>query len=156
MEQEQKQENKETTTGDLSGTTDELTGALAEVKARVSGLEKVIGEKDAEIATLKQLKGNLDSKISDLDRSLAEAVSGYRSMIIQVNPEIPAEMVIGDTVETIVESVKQAKALVNKVRKDLETDMQAIRFPAGSPERGTPVFDLSPREKIRHGLEAGK
>jgi len=156
MEQEQKQENKETNTTDQQGTTDELTKMLAEVRARVTELEKVLVDKNDEIASLRQQKDNLDGKIISLDRSMAEAVSSYRKMVIQANPEIPPEMVTGNTIETIVDSMKQAKALVDKVRKDLETDMRATRFPAGAPERGTPVLDLSPREKIRQGIETRK
>jgi chromosome segregation ATPase len=156
MEQEQKQENHESIASGLPETTNELTTALAEVQTRVTDLEKVIAHKDDEIATLIQSKDSLDGKIHSLNRSLAEAVSGYRTMVVQANPEIPAEMVIGDTVEAIVESMKQARALVNKVRKNLETDLLATHFPAGAPERGTPVLDLSPREKIRQGIETRK
>lgn len=152
MEQERTQEHRGPSADVQPETTDQLMKAFSEAKARVAEIEAALSLKDTEIASLKQAKDSLDTKAQSLDRSLAEAVSGYRSMVVQANPQIPAEMVGGDTVAAIAESLKQAKALVGKVRESLEADLLASRFPAGAPERGAPLLDLSPREKIRQGI----
>jgi hypothetical protein len=156
MEQGQKQEIHETADVTLSTTEDELTKTLADVKAHVNELEDILINKDSEISTLTQLKDNLEKQIEGLNRSLMDAVSGYRAMVIQSNHEIPEEMLSGDTIEAIGESLKRAKTLVGKVRKSLETDLLTSQFPAGAPERSVPVLDMSPREKILHGIENQK
>ncbi len=156
MEQEQKQEIQQSTASGFAATEDELTKALAGVKTRVAELEEILARKNDEIVTLTLSKDNLDKKIEALSKSLAEAVNGYRSMVVQANPEIPVEMLGGNTIEAVGESLKQAKELVTKVKKRLETDLMGSHIPSGAPERSIPVFDLSPREKIRQGIETRK
>jgi len=129
---------------------------LAQAKARIAELEGALAGKDDEIASLTRSQANLEAKVKDLNSSLAEAVSGYRTMVVQTNPDVLPELINGETVAALGESLRQAKALVGKVREGLEAELSRARFPAGSPERGRGDVDLSPIEKIQRGISRGK
>jgi hypothetical protein len=80
-------------------------------------------------------------------------VAGFRTMVVRTNPEIPEEMVNGETIEEVNESLDKAKALVGRVRQELEASISRARVPAGAPERAAPDLSaLSPGEKIRYAL----
>jgi arginine deiminase len=129
----------------------------SELKARdsvIAGLEKVLAEKDGEIDATKQL---LDTAITDSvsnSEKLRQAVAAYQEMVAQANPGLVAEMVKGDTIEEIDESVKAAQALVEKVKQEVAVENARVRVPAGAPQR-TPLdlSGLSSREKIRYAME---
>ena len=68
-------------------------------------------------------------------------------------PEAPESMVIGETVDEVDRSFAEAKALVQRVRRDVEEKLAKERLPAGSPTRGPANFSsLSSMEKIRAAL----
>ncbi len=140
----------EETAGDDTGRT------LAEARDRVTELEKALTGRESEIAELKQGRTSLETRVADLSRSLAEMVEGYRSLVVAANPGVPAELIGGDSLAAISESLNKAKALVQHVRQGLEADLRSARFPAGAPERGAPDLNLSPREKIQQGIAGPK
>ncbi len=126
---------------------------LAKANARVIEFEQAVASKDSEIANLKQTEAELDKRLTTISNSLAEAVASYRAMVIQGNPEVIEELVSGDTIQAINESLKQAKTLVSKVRQGLEAEISLARVPAGAPERTLPDLSaLSPREKIQYAI----
>ncbi len=84
--------------------------------------------------------------------SLKEAVAGYRDLTAQANPDVPSELIGGDSISAIAESLKKAKLLVEKVKQGIQASAASERFPAGAPERGGVEVDLSPREKIERGV----
>jgi hypothetical protein len=85
-------------------------------------------------------------------RSLADA-QRYRTLVLSHEPDLPADLVKGDSIEALDESVLQARQTVARVRQHLEEQARAQRVPAGAPVRGAPdLSDLSPAEKIRQGL----
>lgn len=130
---------------------------LAKANARLVELEQVVASKDSEIATLKQAEAELEGRLTTVSNSLAEAVTGYKAMAIQANPEVIEELVSGDTIESINESLDKAKALVSKVRQGLETEISLAKVPAGAPERTSPDLSaLSPREKIQYAIAGRK
>ena len=80
-------------------------------------------------------------------------MAGYKSMVVQANPEIVEELINGDTVESINDSLEKAKVLVNKVRQGIETEVSLAKVPAGAPERTSPdLSTLSAREKIQYAI----
>ena len=129
----------------------ELENRLVQAKARLAELEQTVASRDNEVAGLKQSKAEVEARVQDLSRSLTEAVASYRAVVVQANPEIE-ELVSGETIEAINQSVSQAKALVSKVRQGLEAEISLTRIPAGAPERTAPDLSLSPREKIQAAL----
>ena len=126
---------------------------LTRTNARLTELEEVIAGKDGEIADLKQTGEKLEEKLTTLNNSLAESVASYKAMVVQANPEVIGELINGDTIESINESLDEAKALVSKVRQGIETEISLAKVPAGAPERTSPDLSaLSPREKIQYAI----
>jgi chromosome segregation ATPase len=122
-------------------------------EARLEELEEAIAGKDAEIASLKQDKAEMEDKLATLESSLSEAVASYRELAVQSNPEVVEELLAGDTIEAVNESLEKAKNLVSRVRQGVEAEISQARVPAGAPERTPPDLSaLSPREKIRYAI----
>ena len=94
-----------------------------------------------------------NEKLSTARKSLAETVSRYRAMLLESTPEAPQSMVSGETVDEVDRSFAEAKALVEKVQRDMEKKLAKERLPTGSPTRGPANFSaLTPMEKIRSAL----
>ncbi len=128
-------------------------GELAKLKARLAELEQNIASKDSDMAGLRQSRDELESRLTATGHSLAEAVASYKAMVIKANPEVMEELISGDTIEVINESLGQAKTLVSRVRQGLEAENSLARVPVGAPERTLPDLSaLSPREKIQYAI----
>ena len=126
---------------------------LAQSDTRFVELEQVVAGKENEIAVLKQTGIELEGKLATISQSLAEAVANYKTTVVQANPEVIEELITGDTIESINESLGKAKALVSKVRQGVETEISLAKVPAGAPERTSPDLSaLSPREKIQYAI----
>jgi chromosome segregation ATPase len=142
---------------DGEGLSDQKTEELARANARLVEFEQTMASKDNEIASLKRIRGELEEKLATLNSSLAKAVTRYKVMVMQANPEVIGELISGDTIESINESLDRAKALVNKVRQGIESEISLARVPAGAPERTLPdLSGLSPREKIQYAIGSKK
>jgi hypothetical protein len=103
----------------------------------------------AERILLKQL----DERLQKLEGSLDKAITGYRLMLINNNPDILPEMITGETIESLDNSLNKARELTGKIKAKLEEKTTAERIPAGSPPRSPPDTDsMSSEEKIRYGL----
>ena len=132
--------------------------------SRVTELEGLVAQKDEEltevntqILELEQTVANLDSEVVNLKQSLNEAVTSYKTMVVQANPDVPEEFISGDTIESIEGSLMEAKTLVGKVRQGLEAEIVSIKVPTGAPQRTLPdLSSLSPREKIQYAIGGKK
>jgi len=146
-------EVQEEETAGLESLVAQKTEELARADARLVELEQVVAGKDGEIAALKQAKDGLEERLAVLSNSLTEAVASYKTMVVQSNPEVIEELVSGDTIESVNESLDRAKALVSKVRQGVEAEISLAKVPAGAPERTPPDLSaLSPREKIQYAI----
>ncbi len=126
---------------------------LVKANGRLIELEQVVAGKDSQITALKQFEAELEQRLTSLNNALAEAVASYKAVVVQSNPEVIDELISGDTIESISESLSRAKALVSKVKQGLETEISLARIPAGAPERRLPDLSaLSPREKIQYAI----
>jgi len=122
-------------------------------EAAIIRLEQTLAGKDSEINALKQSLEEAEQKLSELGRALAQAVAAYKELIIQANPGVLAELITGDTVEEVNGSLKNARALVDRVRQEMEAEASRARIPAGAPQRVPPDLSaLSPREKIQYAI----
>jgi hypothetical protein len=132
----------------------ELTGNLAARDSRIVELEQAAAAVQSESAALREKVAELDSGLNTTRESLTRAVAGYRTMLLSANPEIPAEMVVGDTLEAIELAVSGARALIGKVKEQIEKNSARVKIPAGAPQRTAPdLSGLSAREKIIRGIE---
>ena len=102
---------------------------------------------------LEQAVSETTDNLSKLNGRLSQAVFTYKALMVQSNPDIPEELVTGDSIEAINHSLTSAKELVSKVREGLEAEALSASVPAGAPERTPPDLSaLSSSEKIRYGL----
>jgi len=110
-----------------------------DLQARLARLEEDISSRDSELTVVKE--------------SLSGAVAKYRAALLATAPEIPAELIKGESIDQIDASLEQARGIVSKVRQQLEADAEANKVPTGAPER-TPqdLSALSPAEKIAYAL----
>lgn len=121
--------------------------------SRISELEQIIAERDDQITALRQSAAELEQKLTDLNDALTRAVASYRALVIKLNPGAPEELITGDTIEEIDESLANARILIDKVRQGLEAEIAAAKVPAGAPQRAPlDMSALSPREKIQYAI----
>jgi uncharacterized coiled-coil protein SlyX len=119
---------------------------LAAKDLRISELEQAVADRDSQIAALKQSLAELESRLS-------QAVASYRAMVIKANPTVPEELITGESIEEIDQSLANAKVLVDRVRQELGAEIATAKVPAGAPSRTPPDFSaLSPKEKIQYAI----
>ncbi len=153
------QEELAATLGEL----EQLQVTAADREARAAHLESQLGELDEELAKARSEaearaleQGAVTETNEALQKQLQDAAQRYRALALQHSPELPAELVAGETVKEIDQSLQQARETVSKVRGHLESQAQAGRVPVGAPTRSGPDFSaLNAEEKIRRGLEQG-
>lgn len=156
-QKEQEEANELEATGDETEVLKQENETLArELKSRdatIVSLEQALAGKDAEIAALKQALGEVERKLTGLEEALAQAVASYKVLIVQNNPGVLADLITGNTVEEVNESLKNAQTLVERVRQEMEEEVSRARIPAGAPQRVPPDLSaLSPREKIQYAI----
>jgi len=130
-----------------------LTRELKSRDATIIRLEQALADKDSEIVALKQALDEAERKLTDLGNALSQAVASYKALVVQANPGVLADLITGDTVDEVNESLKNAQALVDRVRQEMEAEASKTRVPAGAPQRAPlDLSALSPREKIQYAI----
>ncbi len=138
---------------ELEGLVAQKDEELANANARITELEQAAANLDSGVITLKQSLAESDEKLAQVNNSLTEAVASYKALAIQANPGVLDQLITGDTIEDINESMETAKTLIGKVREGLEAEIVAARVPAGAPQRTPPDLSaLSPRDKIQYAI----
>lgn len=156
-EQEQIQGTAGDRVGELEGLLEQRSSELSQSKDRIAELEQLLSGRDSEIGSVKQALAESESKLAAQKQSLAEAVSSYRTLVVQTNPGVVAGLVNGEDITSINESLKKAQDLVSRVRQGLEAEIAQTRVPAGAPQRTPPdLSGLSPIEKIQYALGGKK
>lgn len=124
---------------------------------QVAGLKSRLVEKEAQLAQMTKRLSEMDRNAIELERRMAQTVSGYRAMMVKANPGVPEELLSGQTIEELSNSLEKAKAIVERVKQGLAAEKKTIRVPAGAPERGSAHLEaLSPREKIQFAVGGKK
>jgi hypothetical protein len=133
------------------------SGAGTQPERKEAGFAQIIADKDTEITALRKSETELKEKLAAAGKSLVEAVAGYKSRVLQMNPGITEELINGDTIETVNTSLEKAISLVGRVKKSVEKEISNIRVPAGAPgRRPSDLSGLSPREKIQYAIGGKK
>ena len=152
----------------------ELEEQLAAAQAEIEGLQATAADREARAAHLESQLGALRQELSQareetqvreqelagltergaaLEAQVRSAAQRYRELALERSPELPQELVAGETVEEIDQAIERARETVAKVRGHLESQAQAGRVPVGAPVRSGPdLSGLSAEEKIREGL----
>ena len=158
MEKEQKQaaeaETDTSQSDSLKLENETLQRELKSGKDAIVKLEKAVADKDSEIAVIKQVAEDFKQKFDEASQSVTQAVAAYRERVAQANPGLVSEMITGETIEAINESVKSTTALVARVKQEVGAENARVRVPAGAPQRTLPDLSaLSAREKIKYAIE---
>ena len=136
-----------------SGQAQEVEERLAEREARIAELEQSLAGKESEIAGLKQSGQEMEKRMTVLNDSLSQAVAGYKTAVVKANPKVIGELITGESIVDIDESLAKARELVGRVRRGVESEISLSKVPAGAPERTSPDLSaLSPREKIQYAM----
>jgi uncharacterized protein (DUF3084 family) len=130
-----------------------LTRELKSRDTTIIRLEQELAGKDSEIAALKQALDEAERKLAEFSQALAQAVASYKALVVQANPGVLAELITGETVEEVNESLKNAQTLMERVRQEMEAEASKTRVPPGAPRRAPlDLSALSPREKIQYAI----
>jgi chromosome segregation ATPase len=136
----------QTITADREARAAHLEETLAQLQEQQSQLSASLREAEAQLAARDEELAALRQEVEALRASLKAAASKYRDALLASQPEVPPDLVTGETVEA-------ALRMVAQLRGHLETQAQALRVPSGAPARRAPDLSaLSPTEKIVHGL----
>ena len=159
---ETKENNEAPEDQDKVSTPEELEtikAQLQEADEARSALEQAMAEKDARLAdlnaALSEAKSQSEASAADLasvKEARDQAVTKYLGMAKASNPQVPEDMISGETIEEIDASVEKGKGLVSAVKKTLESETAAAKVPAGAPTRGETTEGMSNKEMIAAGL----
>jgi lipopolysaccharide biosynthesis regulator YciM len=127
---------------------------------RISLMEGILMERDAELkearkklAEMEQQNTVNSERLEKLDESFKKAVDNYREIVISANRQILPELISGESVEEIQESLAKANELTERIKAKLEEQAGTERIPAGAPQRGMEdTGNLTAREKILKGI----
>jgi hypothetical protein len=124
----------------------ELKGQLEAARSQQAALETERGARDEELAQLRE-------SVAAAEAQGREAANRYREVALAREPDLPADLVGGESVSEVEASLERARQTVAQVRQHLDQQAQTLRVPAGAPARSEPDFsELSAAEKIRLGL----
>jgi HK97 family phage major capsid protein len=138
---EQKQPEKQTEvqpeTG-LPAEPQELPGEQVEVDdgqgEKLAWFESNLAEKEQEVAELKQVTSSLQADVEGLNLNLQRAVEGYRGMVLKAYPDVPEELITGQSIEQVDAALEQAKKIMTRVKKSLQSSA-SFKMPAGCSTR---------------------
>ena len=123
-----------------------LESQLTEVRQELAQAAEQAEAREQELSALRERSGALTGQV----RGAAER---YRELVLRQSPELPEELVTGDSVEEIEAALERARETVSKVQGHLESQAQATRVPVGAPVRSAPdLSGLSAEQKIAAGL----
>ncbi len=116
---------------------------IAELQAQVTGL------KAAHSAALAEVQRSLTDQ-------LANASNHYKTLALASNPDVPADLVEGATIEQVQQSLEKARGVVAKVKAQLAAQA-AGAVPAGAPVRNGPdVEGMDALSKIKYAINKRK
>jgi hypothetical protein len=120
---------------------------------KISSKEVRQQEENRQMQEINQVLRKTSERLARLEAELSKATAGYRSMLINQNPEILPELINGENTEALDRSLITAKELTEKVRQQIEKKTNAERIPGGAPVRAAPDTEsMNSLEKIIYGL----
>lgn len=121
---------------------------------RLVATEAQTGQLERELAEARQALEAREAVVSSLEARLKATLDKYRAALLASAPEVPQEMVQGQTSEELEASLARAREMVERIKRQVEAKAARERVPAGSPPRSPASASyLTPREKILYGLQ---
>ncbi len=157
MDKDKEKNGEVEAAADESGNLQEENEALArELRARdgrIIQLEQALAARDGEIEELKRELAEAGQALDELGKALPQAVAAYKEIVVAANPGVLPELITGESIEAVNESLQNARNLMERVKQEMENEAAKTRVPAGAPPRMPPDLSaLSPREKIQYAL----
>lgn len=119
---------------------------LAEQTERTAALHQQVDAARQETAQLRTTAANESRALTDR----------YRVALVESAPDVPPDLIRGDSAEELDRSLLTAREVVARVKAQAQAQVGG-RIPAGSPVRGAPSYGaLTPAELIRAGIQAGQ
>ena len=138
----------------LQATAADREARATHVESQLAGLRQELSQARDESQGREQELAGLTERTQAIEAQVRGAAERYRELALERSPELPRELVAGETVEEIDLAIERARETVAKVRGHLESQAQAGRVPVGAPIRSGPdLSGLSAEEKIRQGLQ---
>ena len=136
--------------------------AKAALEASIAGKDTRIGELESELSEAKSeseaKQADLEAKVSELAEysdAMVTAVNKYKEALISAHPDIPPDLIQGDSIEALFASVEKGQGIVGQVKANLDAEAGAARVPAGAPvSTGPDLSGLTAREKIAQGIKS--
>ena len=142
---------------------DELREELVGARAEAERLAETLADREARTQTLAEEMASLrrDLEAARHEAALTRAAAAddarrlaerYRAVLVTAATDVPPDLIRGDSVDDLDQSLATARDVVARVREQMQAHA-AARVPAGSPVRtGPDTGALSPAEKIRLGI----
>ncbi|HEY8490582.1 MAG TPA: hypothetical protein VIO14_06285 [Dehalococcoidia bacterium] len=141
----------------LAALTADREARARHLEERTAALEQALAAAEETARTREQEAASLRSSVEELQGRLTTAAARYRELALRAEPELPADLVTGDSIEEIDGALARARETVARVREQMEAQARRGRVPPGAPPRtGTDLTGLSPRDKIAHGLRTSR
>ena len=126
---------------------------LAAAETETGRLARELAIREADVSELELQITELEARLGNVTTGLAEAVAGYKALVIETNPGVLAELITGTNVDEVNQSLANARLLVERVRQEMEAEVSRTRVPAGAPARSAPDYSaLSARQKIQYAI----
>ncbi|MFH1650894.1 MAG: hypothetical protein ABID87_02150 [Chloroflexota bacterium] len=130
-----------------------LLRELDSARARAREMEQALVQRDEALAALRESVADAERRLGEVNETLAQAVGAYRGLLVEANPGVLPELITGESIEALNESLDNARALVSRVKQEVEAEAARTRVPAGAPYRvALDLSALSSREKIQYGI----
>lgn len=128
-----------------------------EVQAEIEALaaEGLAGEEAEHARGLEEALAATQRELARQRDLASVAVARYREAVLAAEPDLPPEMVRGESIEDVDASIAAARTMVARVRERVEARRPSERgFPAGAPARESSARgNLTARQKIAAGLQ---
>ncbi|MCJ7605801.1 MAG: hypothetical protein MUO19_07180, partial [Dehalococcoidales bacterium] len=100
--------------------------------AAVARLEEALAARNNDLTVFQEALETSKRETEEQAVELAGAVAAYLELVVEANPGVLAELVTGDTIKAVNESLARARALMERVRQELEAEAARTRVPAGA------------------------
>lgn len=105
---------------------------------------------ESRVRDLQSTADKLRALNSQFTKDFKEAVAKHRELLLNANPMVPEDLVHGETIKELEDSVANATKLVEEIKSKVA---EAETVPAGAPARGGPDWaSMSTDDKVKFGL----
>ena len=138
----------DTATGQEQRTAEDAGLKVARLATELDAARERIARQEEELTLAADQVGATAKRLKETETRMSALVGRYRQAVLRAEPQLPEELVTGETAEEIDRAVTHARNVVAKVRAQVrrEVDTQAPPLPPDVLAR------MTPEQKIRYGF----